>query len=228
MVGNNNTAVGSDALGFTTVSSGNTAVGFQAAFNFDLGADNTIIGAGADATANGIVNSVALGKDARVTANNQVRLGNALTTSIGGVVGFSNISDGRFKKNIQEKVKGLDFIMKLRPVTYQLDIAGIKGNLGISSENEGTGAKSNSGIDENQKTVFSGFVAQEVEKSARDADYDFSGIDKPKNDHDLYGLRYSEFVVPLVKAVQEQQQMIVELKKQNDDLQKRLLAVENK
>ena len=33
--------------------------------------------------------------------------------------------------------------------------------------------------------------------------YDFSGVDAPKNDKDIYGLRYSEFVVPLVKAVQE-------------------------
>ena len=29
------------------------------------------------------------------------------------------------------------------------------------------------------------------------------GVDAPKNDKDYYGLRYGEFVVPLVKAVQE-------------------------
>ena len=39
--------------------------------------------------------------------------------------------------------------------------------------------------------------------------YDFSGVDKPKNDKDFYGLRYAEFTVPLVKAVQEQQQIIL-------------------
>jgi hypothetical protein len=51
----------------------------------------------------------------------------------------------------------------------------------------------------------------------------------------MYGLRYAEFVVPLVKAVQEQQQMIKgqlqlieELKKQNTDLQKRVLILEKK
>ena len=27
--------------------------------------------------------------------------------------------------------------------------------------------------------------------------FDFSGVDKPKNEEDYYGLRYSEFVVPL-------------------------------
>ena len=30
------------------------------------------------------------------------------------------------------------------------------------------------------------------------------GVDVPKNDSDMYGLRYAEFVVPLVKAVQQQ------------------------
>jgi len=33
--------------------------------------------------------------------------------------------------------------------------------------------------------------------------YNFSGADKPVNGKGLYGRRYSEFVVPLVKAVQK-------------------------
>jgi hypothetical protein len=53
-------------------------------------------------------------------------------------------------------------------------------------------------------------------------------VDKPKNENDMYGLRYSEFVVPLVKAMQEQQQMINDLRKQNADLQKRVLDLEKK
>jgi hypothetical protein len=32
--------------------------------------------------------------------------------------------------------------------------------------------------------------------------YDFSGVDAAKNEKDLYGLRYAEFVVPLVKAIE--------------------------
>jgi hypothetical protein len=48
-----------------------------------------------------------------------------------------------------------------------------------------------------------GFIAQEVEETALSLGFDFSGVDKPKNDSDFYGLRYAEFTVPLVKAVQE-------------------------
>ena len=55
-----------------------------------------------------------------------------------------------------------------------------------------------------------------MEQAAKDAGYEFSGIDKPKNANDLYGLRYSDFVAPLVKAFQEQEQIIEVLKKSNE------------
>jgi hypothetical protein len=102
--------------------------------------------------------------------------------------------------------------MKLRPVTYYLDIAGISKEL-----NEGRGKEidqySKLAIFEKEKILYSGFIAQEVEKAASQAGYDFSGVDRPKNEKDFYGLRYAEFVVPLVKAIQEQQVMIEGLQK---------------
>ena len=77
---------------------------------------------------------------------------------------------------------------------------------------------------------FSGFIAQEVEKTAELLGYEFSGVDAPKNENDIYGLRYSEFVVPLVKSVQElneelqsKSQKIAALEQQNKEL---LLEVE--
>jgi len=100
--------------------------------------------------------------------------------------------------------------MKLRPVTYQLDITGISKKL-----NEGGGKErdelSKKAIVEKEKAVLTGFVAQEVEKAAKEAGYNFSGVDVPKSENEFYGLRYSEFVVPLVKAMQEQQQTIQSL-----------------
>jgi len=61
-----------------------------------------------------------------------------------------------------------------------------------------------------QQVVYTGFVAQDVEKAAKELNYDFSGVDAAKSDKDLYALRYSDFVVPLVKAVQD-------LSKMNDE-----------
>ena len=63
-----------------------------------------------------------------------------------------------------------------------------------------------------------GFIAREVEAAAKEIGYNFSGVDKPKNDKDIYGLRYAEFVVPLVKGMQEQQEMIEDLEAENGDL----------
>lgn len=70
---------------------------------------------------------------------------------------------------------------------------------------------------EKEQYKFSGFVAQDVEKAAKELGYDFSGVDAPKNANELYSLRYADFVVPLVKAVQEQQTLI---EKQNQELKK--------
>ena len=146
---------------------------------------------------------MSLGYQAPRTASNQVRIGNGSVTSIGGKVGWSTLSDARFKKNIEEKVIGLDFIMALRPVTYNLDMDAIANfhetpdSLRLEESERKAG-----------EILQTGFIAQEVELAAKKLGYDFSGVDAPKNDKDNYGLRYSEFVVPLVKAMQEQQTLI--------------------
>jgi hypothetical protein len=154
-------------------------------------------------------NTTAVGYSAVRTASNQVRIGNSSVTSIGGKVGWSTVSDARFKKNIEEKVIGLDFIMALRPVTYNLDMDAIANfhetpdSLRLEESERKAG-----------DILQTGFIAQEVELAAKKLGYDFSGIDAPKNDKDNYGLRYSEFVVPLVKAMQE---MIEEQRAINQD-----------
>ncbi len=86
-----------------------------------------------------------------------------------------------------------------------------------------------------EKIKMTGFVAQEVEQAAQQSNYDFSGVDKPQTADGLYGLRYSDFVVPLVKAVQEQQQIIEaqkltidQLLQQNAEIMKRIEQLENK
>ncbi|HVG16374.1 MAG TPA: hypothetical protein VM935_15490, partial [Chitinophagaceae bacterium] len=62
---------------------------------------------------------------------------------------------------------------------------------------------------------------QEVAEAALTLDYDFSGVDKPKSDEDLYGLRYSAFVIPLVKSVQELSSANKELKESIELLRER-------
>ena len=60
--------------------------------------------------------------------------------------------------------------------------------------------------------IHTGFIAQEVEKAATEIGYTFDGVNVPKDENDNYSLAYSQFVVPLVKAVQELQKMNDSLK----------------
>ena len=207
--GSYNTAVGSSSLVNTTQSFYNTVVGYNSGQGFDNGYNNVFLGANNDVNGAGYYNVIAIGQGVICTAPSQARFGNSATNSIGGYADWTNFSDGRYKKNMQENVKGLDFIMRLRPITYNLDVTGIRSHLGQgAAKDEGT----RQAIAARETEVLSGFAAQEVEAAATASGYEFSGVDKPKNANDFYGLRYGDFVVPLVKAVQEQQQQIEELK----------------
>ena len=109
---------------------------------------------------------------------------------------------------MKDNVKGLAFIMKLRPVSYNLDISGLNSFLNKNirtpdGKTQSPSATEQQEIKAKEQIIYTGFVAQDVEKAAKELNYDFSGVDAPKNDKDVYALRYSDFVVPLVKAVQE-------------------------
>ncbi len=109
--------------------------------------------------------------------------------------------------NVEEKVPGLDFIQRLRPVTYRFDMAkynyyiqpdGWEERFDASELNKQHGEEI-----QRSQIIHTGFIAQEVEAAANEIGYDFHGVVVPQNEKDNYGLRYAEFTVPLVKAVQE-------------------------
>lgn len=86
-----------------------------------------------------------------------------------------NTSDKRMKKEIAPSNLGLDFIMGLKPVSYYW---------------------------KRDNDVFKhyGFIAQELKASAgKNAD----GIVVHDKKSDMYGLRYTELISPIVKAIQE-------------------------
>lgn len=239
-----NTAVGNAALIQNKTGHYNVGVGSNSGI---LGSNNTSCTFLGNNTSNldtvSRSYSMALGSDARITANHQVRMGSTTTQSIGGYVGWSNLSDGRYKKDVREDVKGLEFILELRPVTYYLDIQRLNRDLNVgmavaeleklptdkdelATGNNSTGAADQGGMQEKGKVRYTGFIAQEVERAAQTIGYDFSGVDKPKNEKDFYGLRYAEFVVPLVRAVQEQQVQIAQQQAQIAQQQAQIAALE--
>jgi len=218
--GDHNTAMGFRSLNTNTTGSQNTAFGENALGNNTTGSSNTGLGIWANVSTGNLSNATAVGYTAVSNASNKVRIGNASVTVIEGAVMFTG-SDGRFKTNIKEEdVKGLEFIKKLRPVVYNLDTKRLTELWTKNMPEDVRKQYLNQDFTASTNIRQSGFIAQEVEKAAKDVNYDFNGVHAPENETDNYSLAYSQFVVPLVKAVQEQQKMIEELKQQINDLQK--------
>ncbi len=235
--GSYNTANGYSALFKNTAGNDNTAIGRMALYTLISGNNNTAIGRSADISSSSFSNTTALGYGATATASQRVRIGNYQVLRIGGNVGWTNLSDGRIKENVQEAVPGLSFISELRPVTYTLNTKK-QDEITMQAMPDSIKEKrmlSDEEYLESSSIVRTGFIAQEVEAAAQKVGFDFDGVSAPENETDLYGIRYAEFVVPLVKAVQEQQEMIdkqtATIEQQRNDyllLLERIEALEDK
>jgi len=171
--GSSNTAIGFYANAVATAGSNNTAIGNYALLS-SYGDNNTAIGSGADVTGS-LTNATAIGYNAKANASNKVRIGDGNVTVIEGQVGFTAASDKRLKTAIKPMDKGLDFIKQLKPVSYQM--------------------KSDS-----EKRSNWGFIAQDIEALVGTNNAVLTiGQDSLRT----LGLRYTDFISPMVKAMQE-------------------------
>lgn len=141
-----------------------TIIGYQDANSFPLGTPLT--------------NFTGLGSGTQGYAeSNTIRLGNGSVTAIKASVTSITTSDRRAKTDIADLSAdlGLEFVRKLRPVTYRRLVA------------------------EPNSAVEMGLIAQEVEEAAPIplgmVDYD--------ERHDTYGLRKDDLIAVLIKAVKE-------------------------
>jgi len=195
--GYSNSAMGDSALLFNTTGNENTAVGVDALGSNVSGSLNTAIGAHADVNAINLTNATAIGANAKATASNSVMIGDVgsitpfrqAVTWIGGPTTWSSTSDIRAKEEIQDINYGLDFINALRPVQYKMKNG-------------------------NGKTDF-GFLAQDVQEILG-ADANIVSV-MPDSLH-MMALSYTGFIAPMVKAIQEQQQVIQQLRKELGEL----------
>lgn len=108
-------------------------------------------------------------------------------------------SDIRLKKDIQELGRGLSFITKLRPVQYRLK--------------------------EGNNRIDFGFIAQDIE-ALLGSGYNVLGIGD--DEERMLSLRYTDFIAPMVKAIQEQQAQIDEQKAMIEELRAELAAIKQR
>lgn len=239
--GSENSVVGytamSDANSSVTDTSRNVAHGFRALTGWNTPNLMTAIGhdslrymqSGAVASGSGN-NSSGLGAGTRVSGDNQVQLGNALTTTyVYGTV--QNRSDARDKTDYDDTVLGIEFIMGLRPVDGRWDMRDdyleeYQAQVGIDPKTaepifetrlralpkDGSRARS-------RKHHW--FIAQEVKELCDSLGVEFGGY----QDHsvsggcDVLSLGYDEFIPPTVKAVQQCWVRLDELEKRIEKLE---------
>ena len=217
-----NTAIGTSALYSNYNGEFNTALGALSALQSTPGKFNTMLGAYSNVSGT-YTNATAIGYGAVAISDDEIYLGNTSVNKIESTMGIIQSSDKRFKYNINENdIIGLDFINRLKPVVYNFDT---KKYTEFITSNMPDSLKSiylENDFEESTSIRQSGFIAQEVMEACIESRYDFNGVIKPRNKSETYRLNYSLFVVPLVKAVQEQQLMIEKLKELNLKFQEKV------
>lgn len=162
------------------------------------------------------------------TANNTYSLGNSTNkfTEVWAVNGTIQTSDKDKKENIKELNLGLDFIMKLKPVSWKWKNEDSykkketrykkvydENNNFIDFEKEEIEIK----VPEKKfKRQHQGLLSSDVKNTLDElkiSTNDFAGYIKDSESGEE-ALRYTYFIAPIIKAVQEQQQKIEELKQE--------------
>lgn len=198
-----NTAIGGNAL-YSLIGNGgaNTAVGQGALLLKTSGNNNIALGAYAGYLNTTGVNNIFIGDvytGSSNTASNEVTIGNSTTTSYRIFQsGWTNVSDLRDKTDILPLNYGLNFIEKLKPVTYIWNMRD-GGKIGIADI---------------------GFIAQDLEKTQIDLGINVPNLVNTENP-EQYGISTINLLPIIVKALQEANDKI-------KSLEQKILNLENK
>ena len=236
-----NTAVGymalQDANRTADVNAYNTAIGYKAGntgtMDITTGNKNVLIGSSTRASTFVATNQIVIGHGAFGRGDNEAVIGNTDITSLyaasdGAAVLYANgtiqSSDRRVKKSINTLAYGLNFIMKLRPVSYyKLHPRNYPQELKDKFYPDGKIRQVGA---EDYDKLQVGFIAQEV-KAVNDEMHAENNIVSIDEDG-FHRLDYEKIIVPLVKAVQEQQAQIAEFVKGAKAQETQITELQNK
>ena len=201
---NFNIAIGQFALTQNQDGSGNVAIGQQALNTLKTGHNNTAIGNCALSGSVDRNNATGLGYNSQVTGSDQVQLGDSSVT-VYAQKALVTRSDARDKIDIEDSPLGLNFILKLRPCKYRMNSREAYFEKGQERDFTATNDGSKAG-----RRPHYGLIAQEVKEAMNELNVDFAGYLDSNIDggEDVLSLGYTEFIAPMIKAIQEQQQMI--------------------
>ncbi|TBR20149.1 MAG: tail fiber domain-containing protein, partial [Chitinophagaceae bacterium] len=136
-------------------------------------------------------NNLILGYQAQASTtsvSNQVTIGNSSNNAYRMfAASWTNASDSKYKHAIADIPSAVDFVNKLRPVEFVYNHA-------------------------NNEEKSYGFIAQEMKEAVASSNLPNSGLVQ-NMDADHLGIKTTELIPFLTKAIQEQQAQIDELKK---------------
>jgi len=199
-------ACGHRALHQVTEGNSNSAIGDHSGFDLTSGDNNTMLGSssGRSSSPSGSV----------TTGNNIVCIGNNSVSDIYCADTSISSSDQRDKTDFTDWTHGLDWINKLKPVTYRWDKRSwYSDDLSVTPNGSKKRAR-----------LHLGFKAQDVLEVEKADGYASKKDDmlliNLNEDGTAYGMKYERLVVVLTKAVQE-------LSAKNDALEARIAALES-
>lgn len=194
-----NTATYTGNSSFSSITSA-TFTGGTVAFNTATTFNSTATFSTANATNGTFGVNILDGTGIYPTTNNGGSVGTSSNkySAVYATNGTIQTSDRRLKDNIQTSSLGLNFINDLRPVSYSFR-------------------------DSPNKTRW-GLIAQEVKETIDRHNVDFAGwhLDYTGNPDSIQNLVYTEFIGPLIKAVQELSEQNKQLQDQIDQIKKNL------
>lgn len=165
------------------------------------------------------------------TSDGKIKLGlpNHKWDTVYAVVGTINTSDRKSKKDINDL--DLDtirkFIMDLNPVSYKM-IDGTRTHYGMIAQD----------IEETMNKLgmtpldFAGFCKDQKMEQYTEKEINENGEEvevekyKPIEGEYNYGLRYDEFISPMIKVIQDQENRIESLESEVKDLKEKLSKIE--
>ena len=201
-----NVAVGYGALG-VCLGADNVGVGTNAGNTISTGGENTLIGYNTDVSATGSTNQIVIGNNVSGTADNAVHIGNDtshIRCDFNSDQTWDASSDRRQKKDIKESELGLDFINDLKPCKYKY-----KSPSEFPQEWDAHNPDDKKPMGGSDKYYY-GFIAQEVKESIDKHNVPDYGAWNVQDDGRQRVSR-EQFVVSLVKAVQELSAKVEEL-----------------
>lgn len=127
--GGNNVFMGSFCGQRISTGTNNTLIGYRAGRDAVVNTPSTnstgvLIGSETEFSDNGTSNEVAIGFDAKGQGSNTVMLGNTSITNLYCYGGLSSPSDIKLKENIKDLPYGLNDVVQMRPVEYDLKVDG--------------------------------------------------------------------------------------------------------